>query len=161
MQHPNAGWIIQQVRNQCLNPALLFQIIILESRSNLWGFIYSQSGLYSNKCSPSHILCCNQTLVNNSTSPRYLKNIQYLANTWSQIVGWILVLYSTQPRVEYLYFGRLWQLLVELSQFKPKYDSALTRLRLQSFGIYLDDEPRVGTPLCRNLVGIGDHLKIV
>ena len=27
------------------------------------------------------------------------------------------------------------------------YDSALTRLRLQSFGIRLDDEPQVGTPL--------------
>ena len=31
------------------------------------------------------------------------------------------------------------------------YDSALTRLRLQSFGICLDDEPQVRTPLCRNL----------
>ena len=32
------------------------------------------------------------------------------------------------------------------------YDLASTWLRLQSFGIHLGDEPRVGTPLCRNLV---------
>ena len=81
--------------------------------------------------------------------------------------------YSPWPRVEYLYFGRLWRLLVKLSQIKPNYscfqpfmghsqiitwystsilqfsDSAPTRLRLQSFIICLDDEPRVGTPLRR------------
>ena len=31
---------------------------------------------------------------------------------------------------------------------------ALTRLRLQSFGIRLDNEPRVGTPLRRYLLNI-------
>ena len=32
-----------------------------------------------------------------------------------------MIRYSTWPRVEYLYFGRLWQLLVESSRVKPKY----------------------------------------
>ena len=38
-------------------------------------------------------------------------------------------------------------------------DSALTRLRLQSFDIRLDDEPRVGTPLRRYLLSISRRFK--
>ena len=44
-----------------------------------------------------------QTLANNSTPPRYSKNIRYSAIIWGRIVGQILVQYSTRPRVEYLY----------------------------------------------------------
>ena len=40
-------------------------------------------------------VCNHQTSGNNSTSPRYSKNIQYLANNQDQIVGPIVVRYST------------------------------------------------------------------
>ena len=39
-------------------------------------------------------------------------------------------------------------------------DSALTWLRLQSFDIRLDDEPWVGTPLCRYLMLIGKSREV-
>ena len=44
-----------------------------------------------------------QTSANNSTPPRYLKNIWYSAIIQGQIVGQIVAQYSTWPRVEYLY----------------------------------------------------------
>ena len=39
-------------------------------------------------------------------------------------------------------------------------DSASTRLRLQSFDICLDDEPRVGTPLRRYLIKMYNLIKV-
>ena len=59
-----------------------------------------------------------QTLANNSTLPRYSNNIRYSAIIRGRIVGRIVVPYSTRPWVEYLYFWRLWQLLVKSSQAK-------------------------------------------
>ena len=108
----------------------------------------------------------NQTSANNSNSPRYSKTSRWFGkhlcmNLWKKTLS-----YSTQPQVEYLYFGRLWGLLVELSQAKlfgnklnvrclihQFYDLASTQQRLQSFSIRLDDESQVGTLLLQNLKG--------
>ena len=42
-----------------------------------------------------------QTSANNSTPPRYSKNIWYSGIIRGQIVGRIVAQYSTQPQVEY------------------------------------------------------------
>ena len=74
--------------------------------------------------------------------------------------------YSTWARVEYLYFRRIWQILVIFdSVFDSIFDlgssnstsihqfyySALTRLRSMTFRIRLDDKSGVGTPFRRYL----------
>ena len=59
----------------------------------------------------------HQASANNSTSPCYSKNISYSANTWGQIVGRIVVRYSTRPQVEYLYFRQLWPILSHIRAF--------------------------------------------
>ena len=43
-----------------------------------------------------------QTLANNSTPPRFLKNIWYSGIIRGRTVGQIVAQYSTRPRVEYL-----------------------------------------------------------
>ena len=51
----------------------------------------------------------------------------------------------------------IWLEVEYLTAIHQFYDSASTRLRLQSFGIRLDDEPRVGTLLRRNLMLKAKH----
>ena len=54
----------------------------------------------------------SQTSANNSTPPRYSKNIWYSAIIRGRI-GQIVAQYFTRPRVGYLYFRPIWQILVE------------------------------------------------
>ena len=60
----------------------------------------------------AHFSVC-QTLANNSTPPRYSKNIWYSAIIRGRIVGQIVAQYLTRGRVEYLYFRRIWWIVVE------------------------------------------------
>ena len=55
----------------------------------------------------------HQTSGNNSTPPRFSKNIQFTAIIRGRIVGRIVAQYSTRPPVEYLYFRGIWRILVE------------------------------------------------
>ena len=57
------------------------------------------------------------------TRPRLAiqKKIQYSAIIRCQIVGQIVAQYSTQPPIKYLYFRRIWWILVESSQIEPRY----------------------------------------
>ena len=55
----------------------------------------------------------SQTSAINSTLPRYSKYIRYSAIIRGRIVGRIVAQYSTRGRVKYLYFKRIWQIVVE------------------------------------------------
>ena len=63
---------------------------------------------------------CFQISANNLTPLCYSKNNRYSAIIPGQIVGQEVVRYSTRPHVEYLYFRRIWQILVE-STMTQKY----------------------------------------
>ena len=116
-----------------------------------------------------------QDTANNSTPLRYLSKTRQFGN-YSSMNPWkSRPSYLTLVRVKYLYFTRIWRILVEsrgtkLFFFQPIFDSvfdsglsnstlihqfyysASTRLRSPTFRIRLDNESRVVTPLCRYLL---------
>ena len=53
-----------------------------------------------------------QTSANNSTPPRYSKNIPYSAIIRGRMVGLIVAQYLTRGRVRYLYYRRIWGIVV-------------------------------------------------
>ena len=66
------------------------------------------------------------------------------------------VLKRVSIRVSMLVFGQIrvgLEFVLSVSKILGYHYQASTRLRLQSFGSRHDNEPRVGTPLRRNLVG--------
>ena len=79
---------------------------------------------------------------------------QYLPghSTQAKVANWLALILSLSK-----WFDMRSSNLTSIHQFD---DSASTWLRLQSFGIPLDDEPRVWTLLSRNLIRI-QHEKII
>ena len=86
---------------------------------NLYSFLYLNECYIKSNCNYStvHLIYAErmtwnrdtnkatiQTLANNLTLPRYLKNIWYSAINWGRIVGRLVAQYSTRGRVDYLYF---------------------------------------------------------
>ena len=94
--------------------------------------------------------CQNQTSVNNSNSPRFSQKLTHLENisvcTYEKGPGVI----QLDLKLNLIFDSRSSN-LTSIQQF---YDSALTRLRLQSFSICLDNKSWVRTMLRQNLFKI-------
>ena len=86
----------------------------------------------------------DQTSANNSTPPRYSKNIQNSAIIRGRIVGLIVAQYSTRPRVEYLYFRGIRRILFMSSRISANRGldsrSSSRRLLVNFKGTQLDLE---------------------